>query len=63
MRAIGELGRKALPRPIPAKELQKMQGTSQAFCSWAASVSELTARWPFLFSPPFLATKPRKPTQ
>jgi hypothetical protein len=57
MRAMGELGRKGLPRAIPAKELQIMIGTSRAFCSWDASnstVSELMDRWPFLFSHPHL---------
>jgi hypothetical protein len=47
MRAIGKLGRKTLPRAIPAEELQIMLGTSRAFCSWDASnltVSELMAR-------------------
>jgi hypothetical protein len=59
MRAKGEIGGKDLPRAIPAEELQKMLGPSGAFCSWDASnstVSELMARWPFLFSHPLLGT-------
>jgi hypothetical protein len=65
MYAIGELGRKGLPRPIPAEELQTIIGPSQAFCSWDASnspVSDLIARWPFLFSHPLMGTN-KKPTQ
>jgi hypothetical protein len=64
MCAIGELGRKGLPRAIPAEELETMLGTSGAFCSWDASnstVSELMARWPFLFSQPLMGTN-KKPT-
>jgi hypothetical protein len=56
---MGELSRKDLPRAISAEELQTMLGTSEAFCSWDASnstVSELMARWPFLFSHPLLGT-------
>jgi len=59
MRAMGELDRNGLPGAIPAEELQMMLGTSQAFCSWDASnstVSELMARWPFLFSRPLMGT-------
>src|SRR5271170_855745 len=55
MYAIGELGRKGLPRAIPAEELQVTLGASDAFCSWTASNSnptEITARWPYLFSHP-----------
>lgn len=63
MLAMGKLGRKGLPRPMPAQELQVMLGTGRAFCSWNASVSELTARWPFLFSHPSMVTNPQKPTQ
>ena len=62
MSAIGELGREGLPRAIPAEELQTMLGTSEAFCSWDASnptVSELIARWPFLFSHPLMDTNPK----
>jgi hypothetical protein len=65
MRAMGELDGKGLPCAIPSEELQIMLGTSQAFCSWDASnstVSELMARWPFLFSHPLMGTN-RKPTQ
>jgi hypothetical protein len=65
MRAMGELGREGLPRVIPAEELQIMLGTSSAFCSWDASnsmVTELMARWPFLYSQPLMGTN-RKPTQ
>jgi hypothetical protein len=65
MRAMVELGRQDLPRPIPAEELQAMLGTSAAFCSWDASnstVSELMDPWPFLFSHPLMGTK-KKPTQ
>jgi hypothetical protein len=65
MRAKVELGRKGLPRPIPAEELQIMLGTSQAFCSWDASnstVRELMDRWPYLFSHPLTGTN-KKPTQ
>ena len=64
-RAMGELGRKGLPRAIPAEELQIMLGTSGAFCSWDASnstVSQLMDRWPFLFSHPLMGTK-KKPAQ
>jgi len=65
MRAKVELGRKGLPRSIPAEELQIMLGPSQAFCSRDASnstVSELMDRWPFLFSHPLMGTK-KKPAQ
>ena len=65
MGAMGELGRKDLPRAIPAAELQIMLGPSQAFCSWDASnsaVSDLTVRWPFLFSQPLLGTN-KMPTK
>jgi hypothetical protein len=65
MRAMGEFDRKGLPRAIPAAELQTMLGTGRAFCSWDASnstISELMARWPFLFSHPLMGTK-KKPTQ
>lgn len=65
MRAMGELGRKGLPRAIPARELQTILGDSRTFCSWDASnstVSELVARWPFLFSHPQMATN-KKPKQ
>jgi hypothetical protein len=65
MRELGELGRKRLPRAIPAEELQAMLGTSRAFCSWDASnstVRELLARWPFLLSDPRMGTS-KKPTQ
>jgi hypothetical protein len=65
MPARGELGRKGLPRAIPAKELQIMLGTSEAFCSRDASnatVSQLMDRWPFLFSHPLMGTK-KKPTR
>jgi hypothetical protein len=57
---MGELGRKGLPRAIPAEELQKMLGSSGAFCSWDASnapVTQLMDRWPFLFSHPLMGTK------
>jgi hypothetical protein len=65
MRAMGELDRIGLPRPIPAEELQIMLGTSRAFCSWDASnsmVHELMDRWPFLFSRPLVGPN-KKPTQ
>jgi hypothetical protein len=65
MRVKVELGRKGLPRPIPAEELQIMLGTSQAFCSWDASnstVGELMDRWPYLFSHPLSGTN-KTPTQ
>jgi hypothetical protein len=65
MRAMVELGRKDLPRPIPAEELQTMLGTSAAFCSWDASNSTVTEsmdHWPFLFSHPLMGTK-KKPAQ
>jgi hypothetical protein len=59
MRAMGEVDRKDPPRTIAAEELQIMLDTNQAFCSWDASnsmVSELMARWPFLFSHPLMGT-------
>jgi hypothetical protein len=59
MRVIGELGRKGPPRAISAEELQRTLGTSPVFCSWDASnstVSDLTTRWPYLFSHPLLGT-------
>jgi hypothetical protein len=59
MHAMGELGRKGLPRAIPAKELQMMLGDSSGFCSWNASnstVNDLTAGWPYLFSFPLTGT-------
>jgi hypothetical protein len=65
MRAMDELGRKDLPSPIRAEELQKMLGNSEAFCSWDASnstLSELMDRWPYLFSHPFTGTN-KKPAQ
>jgi len=61
MHPMGELDREGLPRAIPAQELQKMLGNSEAFCSWDAChlrVSELMARWPFL--PSHLLTAPKK---
>jgi len=65
MPAMGELGREGLPRAIPAEELEKMLGTSEAFCSWDASnstVSELMDRWPYLFSHPLTGTN-KEPTK
>ena len=65
MRAMNKLGRKGLPRAIPAEELQVMLGNSEAFCLWDASnstVCQLMDRWPFLFSHPLMGTK-KKPTQ
>jgi len=65
MRDIVELGGKGLPRAIPVEELQAMLGPSGTFCSGDASnstVSELMARWPFLFSHPLMGTN-NKPTQ
>ena len=62
MRVIGELGRKGVPRAISAEALRKTLGSSDAFCSWDESnstVSDLTTRWPFLFSHPLLATNKR----
>jgi len=50
---MGEFGRKELPQAIPAEELQKMLGPTQAFCSREATnstVREEMDRWPFLFS-------------
>ncbi len=41
-----------------------MLGTGEGFCSWDASnptVSELMARWPFLFSPPLTGTNKKAP--
>jgi hypothetical protein len=64
MYALGESGDKALPWAIPAKELQKLIGDNAEFCSWDASnknVDELTDRWPFLFSHPFVSANPKKP--
>jgi hypothetical protein len=63
MRPRDELGRKDLPRAIPAEKLQMMLGPSGAFCSWDASnstVSQSMDRWPFLFSHPLMGTK-KKP--
>jgi hypothetical protein len=57
MGMIGELGRKGVPRAIPAEELQRTLGSSPVFCSWNVSnskVSDLTTGWPFLFSHPLL---------
>jgi hypothetical protein len=65
MRVIGKLGRTGLPRAISAEELRRTLGSSEAFCSWDASnstVSDLTTRWPFLFSHPLLGTN-KKPAQ
>lgn len=59
MRELGKLGRKGLPRAIPAETLQTMLGDSAAFCSWDASnttVRELVVGWPFLFSRPLMST-------
>jgi hypothetical protein len=56
---LGELGRKGVPRAVSAQELRRTLGSSEAFCSWDASnstVSDLTTRWPFLFSHPLLST-------
>ena len=55
MCALNEVGGKGLPRAIPAEELQKMLGSSAAFCSRRAASSttcDLITRWPFLFSRP-----------
>jgi hypothetical protein len=65
MLAIGELGRKGVPRAISAEELGRKIGSSEAFCSWDASnstVSDLLTRWPFLFSHPLLGAN-KKPAQ
>ncbi len=63
---MSELGRKGLPRAIPVRQLQTMLGTSPLFCSWDAvnsAVRKLTAaRWPFLFSHPFITTSINRPT-
>jgi hypothetical protein len=62
---MGELGRKGLPRAIPAGELQTMLRANPAFCSWDASnstVNDLTTRWPFLFSRPLMGAN-KKPKQ
>lgn len=59
MAVIGQLGRTGVPRAIPAEELQRTLGSSPVFCSWNLSnstVSDLTTRWPFLFSHPLLGT-------
>jgi hypothetical protein len=64
MHGTGESDRNGLQGAIPAEELQKMLGSSQAFCSWDASnptINELMARWPFLFSRPLMGTN-KKPT-
>jgi hypothetical protein len=61
---MGELGRTALPRAIPADELQAMLGPSGAFCSWDTSNSpacDFMARWPYLFSHPLLSTDRKTP--
>jgi hypothetical protein len=63
MVVIGELGRKGVPRAIPAEELQATLGSSPAFCAWNVSnskVSDLTTGWPFLFSHPVLGSN-KKP--
>jgi hypothetical protein len=61
---MSELGQKGLPRAIPAERLQAMLGANPAFCSWDAlnsAVQKLTAaRWPFLFSYPFMATNQKR---
>jgi hypothetical protein len=65
MLAMGELGRKGLPRAISAEELQLTLGASEAFCSWDATnstVRELMARWPFLFSRPLMGAD-KKPAE
>jgi hypothetical protein len=65
MRAIGQLGRKGVPRAISTEELRRTLGNSEAFCSWDASnstVSDLITRWPFLFSHPLLGAN-KKPAQ
>ena len=52
---MGLLNRKAVPRAIPAADLQNFLEASAAFCSWDPSRSmarELTSGWPFLFSHP-----------
>jgi hypothetical protein len=57
MAVIGELGRRGVPRAIPAEELQRTLGSNPVFCSWNAwnsEVSDLTTGWPFLFSHPLL---------
>jgi hypothetical protein len=62
MNVIGKLGRKGVPRAISAEELQRTLGSTDAFCSWDASnstVSDLTTRWPFLFSHPLMGTNKR----
>jgi hypothetical protein len=43
MGTLGELGRKGVPRALPAEELQRTLGSSPVFCS-------------FLFSHPLLGT-------
>jgi hypothetical protein len=65
MRVLGELGRPGVPRAIPAEELQRTLESSAVFCSWNDSnstLSDLTTRWPFLFSHPLLGTN-KKPAQ
>jgi hypothetical protein len=59
MGVIVEFGREGVPHAISAEELLRTLGSSDAFCSWDASnstVSDLTTRWPFLFSRPLLGT-------
>jgi len=61
MTSLGELRGipKNLPRRIPSGELQTMLRGSPAFCSWDPSnstVTDVTTRWPFLFSQPLLGT-------
>jgi hypothetical protein len=65
MRGTGQLGRKGLPRAIPAGELQTMLQANPAFCSWDASystVNDLTTGWPYLFSHPLMGAN-KKTTQ
>jgi hypothetical protein len=66
MRAMGKFSRHGLPRPIPATELQTIVGATQAFCSPEAmnsTVTDSTARWPFVFSHPLLSELPIGSTQ
>jgi hypothetical protein len=59
MGTLGELGRKGVPRALPAEKLQRTLGSSPVFCSWNVSnskISDVTTGWPFLFSHPLLGT-------
>lgn len=64
MHALGDSGTTSLPLAIPAKELQRLVGDSEAFCSWDAAnqgIDESTDHWPFLFSHPVVSAISKKP--